>query len=588
MTAFYKEWKHSGAYVKTLCDLHGMSQFSIAFDVYLQLIANVDSLVDKVLHCNSPNWHLKHCCLACTYTLEGEQPLQFSIQYALDGNDSLKHIQCKLLSEDSEGWSTSIELPTCQVLTCNQHLSCKFVDQYTGQDSVSLVQNEDSEVNPCAGCWKNMDDQKTKKTWGVYKETGIMLAVCRHGFSVLIADMPFTHSSSTKHPLTIISKLLEVVGKDFGVGYDIACQFKTTPDQSPLLGLGLEDPETCECTFSRSNALTSTIWYASAFHQRQSISGYFKHNDHYKVYANLSKLLYDNYKQALDTICLMKEQDMSNKQVFEKWLVEEKAYLEQLSHEPPEEMLQMEYWEQLIKLTASMKPNIDICWKPEDAEWQCTERLVANREYQRALDCLEGLVVAWIFKSSKMNRGWHRHQLHWDEVIEYAFLLGFDLLRDLQQDISWKPWTVPTAHLMMDWYFKKCHALEEVQHLNIKIHHFVTYIQDEDWYLHTVAVRSTHQISIHHNLHGCFNTLHLKYLYDISQLPGFTGTFAPGISALKAIWDSATIPSPSILELQTTDTVDELEQQEDIEENVVQDIYAQLLKHESPVMIQLL
>ncbi|KAI6133427.1 hypothetical protein EDD16DRAFT_1689007 [Pisolithus croceorrhizus] len=92
MTAFYKEWKHSGAYVKTLCDLHGMSQFSIAFDVYLQLIANVDSLVDKVLHCNSPNWHLKHCCLACTYTLEGEQPLQFSIQYALDGNDSLKHI----------------------------------------------------------------------------------------------------------------------------------------------------------------------------------------------------------------------------------------------------------------------------------------------------------------------------------------------------------------------------------------------------------------------------------------------------------------------------------------------------------------
>ncbi|KAI6161954.1 hypothetical protein EDD17DRAFT_1777172 [Pisolithus thermaeus] len=194
-------------------------QFSIAFDVYLQLIANVDSLVDKVLHCNSPNWHLKHCCLACTYTLEGEQPLQFSIQYALDGNDSLKHIQCKLLSEDSEGWSTSIELPTCQVLTCNQHLSCKFVDQCVFvhmSDYLADLDLQDSEVNPCAGCWKNMDDQKTKKTWGVYKETGIMLAVCRHGFSVLIADMPFTHSSSTKHPLTIISKLLEVVGKDFG------------------------------------------------------------------------------------------------------------------------------------------------------------------------------------------------------------------------------------------------------------------------------------------------------------------------------------------------------------------------------------
>ncbi|KAI6012935.1 hypothetical protein PISMIDRAFT_14604 [Pisolithus microcarpus 441] len=110
----------------------------------------------------------------------------------------------------------------------------------------------------------------------------------------------------------------------------------------------------------------STVWYASAFHQKQAISGYFKHNDDYEVYANLSKFLYNNYKQALDTICeceitlpgLMKEQNVPNEQVFEKWLVEEKAYLEQLSHEPPEEMLQMEYWEQLIKLTAS-KCNLD-------------------------------------------------------------------------------------------------------------------------------------------------------------------------------------------------------------------------------------
>ncbi|KAI5987793.1 hypothetical protein EDC04DRAFT_2588971 [Pisolithus marmoratus] len=206
---------------------------------------------------------------------------------------------------------------------------------------------------------------------------------------------PFTHSSSAKYPLAIISKLLEVFGKDLGGGYDIGCQFKTTLNQSPLgplahslnhtclvgtfhghahrhlcqldhltmytKGLCLEDLKTCEHTFSKSNALTSTIQYASAFHRKQSILGYFKHNDDYKVYANLSKFLYNNYKQALDTIheCeitlpgLMKEQNMSNEQVFDKWLAEEKAYLEQLNHEPPEETLQMEYWEQLIKLTAS-------------------------------------------------------------------------------------------------------------------------------------------------------------------------------------------------------------------------------------------
>ena len=75
----------------------------------------------------------------------------------------------------------------------------------------------------------------------------------------------------------------------------------------------------------------------------------------------LAKFLYNNYKQALDIICeceitlpvLMNEHDIADEQVFEVWLMEEKTYLQQLSDEPPEETLQMEYWEQLVKLTAS-------------------------------------------------------------------------------------------------------------------------------------------------------------------------------------------------------------------------------------------
>ena len=165
----------------------------------------MDSLVNEALHRDSPNWHLKHCCLACTYILEGEQPLKFSMLYALDGNDSLKRVQRKLLSEDGEANSTSIELPTSQVLSCPRYLSREFVDEQTGQGSSaataevcklylyssksSLLNPQDADVNPCAGRWKNMDDQKTKKTWGVYNETGIVLAVCRHGFALLMVDM---------------------------------------------------------------------------------------------------------------------------------------------------------------------------------------------------------------------------------------------------------------------------------------------------------------------------------------------------------------------------------------------------------------
>jgi len=50
----------------------------------------------------------------------------------------------------------------------------------------SIQGNED---NPCAGHWKNMKDQHTARMWSVFDETGIFMAVCRHGFSLVIADM---------------------------------------------------------------------------------------------------------------------------------------------------------------------------------------------------------------------------------------------------------------------------------------------------------------------------------------------------------------------------------------------------------------
>jgi hypothetical protein len=34
-----------------------------------------------------------------------------------------------------------------------------------------------------------MKEEITKKMWGIFDETGIFLALCRHGFSLVIADM---------------------------------------------------------------------------------------------------------------------------------------------------------------------------------------------------------------------------------------------------------------------------------------------------------------------------------------------------------------------------------------------------------------
>ncbi|KIJ59158.1 hypothetical protein HYDPIDRAFT_177921 [Hydnomerulius pinastri MD-312] len=167
-----------------------------------------------------------------------------------------------------------------------------------------------------------MKDDETKRMWGVFDEVGIFVAICRHGFALALADM-IQSGEQAKYPLAIVSRLLDAFGNDLGGGYDIGCRFKTTLSKSSLgrhargknhtclvnafhghahnrlcqldnlvtyvPGLGLEDLEGCERTFSQSNALAPTTRYSTAFHRRQAISNYFDHHNELEVYANLGK-----------------------------------------------------------------------------------------------------------------------------------------------------------------------------------------------------------------------------------------------------------------------------------------------------------
>jgi hypothetical protein len=51
-----------------------------------------------------------------------------------------------------------------------------------------------------------------------------------------------------------------------------------------------------------------------------------------------------------------------------------------------------------------LKLGIKQPWQPQSTEWQSASKLVATRKYQQALDVLEGLIVSWMFKLTKMNR----------------------------------------------------------------------------------------------------------------------------------------------------------------------------------------
>jgi len=50
------------------------------------------------------------------------------------------------------------------------------------------------------------------------------------------------------------------------------------------------------------------------------------------------------------------------------------------------------------------KLNIVRRWERGSLEWQAAAEKVSMRTYQHCIDILEGLVVAWMFELTKMNR----------------------------------------------------------------------------------------------------------------------------------------------------------------------------------------
>lgn len=153
------------AFVKTLCDLHAVSppgplfnlqrltlnsqvqfrahlarQFSIAFDLYLAILAEVNKCVMAALLRDSPDWRLSHACPACTYKLEDEADLIFKMLTTFDGNDSLRRILRRSASEDEDGTlGPSSELPTTQRVPGDRYLSREYVDKWAKERLAEMM-----------------------------------------------------------------------------------------------------------------------------------------------------------------------------------------------------------------------------------------------------------------------------------------------------------------------------------------------------------------------------------------------------------------------------------------------------------------
>ncbi|KAF8592485.1 hypothetical protein K439DRAFT_1610280 [Ramaria rubella] len=286
-----------------------------------------------------------------------------------------------------------------------------------------------------------------------------------------------------KYGLAVTNELLDTFGPWLMFGYDIGWAFQrqqtiahfSGPNWANFMGdildwhllyiqgSGLEDFEMCEPVFSHSNALASSTRHATAFHHRQLIHRWFEAWNQ-ENYAECSKFILDNYTQVLANIASlphsladsMKVLNIPSEQTFGMWNQAEHDYLASLKHEPPIDVLHIEYLETLVKLKTAddkwaqassqwlgadlsdiqgpgayqrvaaktlltlqkavqdleMKLEIEVRWVPTSPEWIATQSLIDTCKYRHALDHLEGLVVAQLFELTKAHQSGTGYKLH--------------------------------------------------------------------------------------------------------------------------------------------------------------------------------
>ncbi|KAJ7889571.1 hypothetical protein B0H14DRAFT_2336709, partial [Mycena olivaceomarginata] len=483
---------------KTLNHLHNVprkaylaEQLTSAYDAYLEIQRRVDQRV-KVALGRDDTWDSKNVCPPCFYRVENEAPLKYSFLGALDGGNSLKLVDSTFRAGNprfdnrktsSFRWLTpaevdrfkdevrnSAKVPYASQDPVDDDIAWLNINELTEQESDELTNN----VNICVERWKAAGPEARKKMYALFAVAGIFISVCRHGHVLLLCDM-IRSGELMKYPLAIVARLLELHGSDIALGYDIMCAFYKTLLRSSLgrdvvrlrlrgvvpawhghahnrscqlgwhpmymEGVGLEDFEECERTFSLSNHLASCTRLATPFHRQQQIDEHFHFHDQDK-YAAAGNFIFQNYRQAVEKITLnsvklqaLEEQLKTTAADYAQDLKDEARHLASLKTEPPEVAKTREYknLDYLITVKGILGPQIQSIrtryrtthsrlvlineevsrfeeengyterWTNSHPEYQAAVIMMGERRYRRALDELERLVVQRLMEMTKLS-----------------------------------------------------------------------------------------------------------------------------------------------------------------------------------------
>lgn len=122
--------------------------------------------------------------------------------------------------------------------------------------------------------------------------------------------------------------------------------------------------------------------------------------------------------------------------------------------------------------------------------------------------------------------------LNYTEVISYATLGDFTLLKNSRMDILSKPWATSTNREMSMKYFKILRSREEIEQLNVEIHQLAAWVDfdDQKICLSAEKLRSNGfsylaaEMDQLYAEHHCINDVHHIQLKKIYLLKGFAGS----------------------------------------------------------------
>lgn len=182
------------------------NHISNAYDVYLEIRRRIDARLAMKLGRDTPNWRLHNACPACTYKLEDETPLEFSMLMTIDGNNSAKRMERQRTEKDENGNivnTINVERANNYSIETDLYLTAEQVDVFKNEvqyrkealaepttlDKGATPVDGVEKLTPCVDRWKNLAKEYQKKVLGPFHQTGIFTAACRHGVLLVMCDM---------------------------------------------------------------------------------------------------------------------------------------------------------------------------------------------------------------------------------------------------------------------------------------------------------------------------------------------------------------------------------------------------------------